>query len=139
MAKIAEAQKIDVLISNHPSYDGSIGKLEALRKGAQPNPLLLGTPTVVRGTHSHGRMRASPAGAVPDAAVAVPFRDSMFPSVEPEQQELGRSRISDVSNAVKRSRLLVEDGAKSQFRRRRSHMRPAVTFSRSSGPRGSSW
>jgi metallo-beta-lactamase class B len=54
LAKIAETQKIDVLISNHPSYDGSIAKLAALRSGAQPNPLVLGTPTVVRALNVMG-------------------------------------------------------------------------------------
>ena len=50
MGTVAQAQNIDVLVSNHSGYDGSQGKLAALR--AQPagaaNPFVIGTPAVER-------------------------------------------------------------------------------------------
>lgn len=49
MAKIAKEQGIDVMISNHAGYDGTVGKLDALRKGASPNPFVIGNDAVVRG------------------------------------------------------------------------------------------
>jgi metallo-beta-lactamase class B len=54
MAKIARAQGIDVMISNHSGYDGSLAKLEALRRGASPNPFVIGTDAVVRGLQAMG-------------------------------------------------------------------------------------
>ncbi|MBS0338334.1 MAG: MBL fold metallo-hydrolase [Proteobacteria bacterium] len=50
MAKIVQEQGIDVMLSNHSSYDGSLPKLEAYRrqKGAEPNPFVMGTPAVLR-------------------------------------------------------------------------------------------
>ena len=50
MAALARRENIDVLLSNHPGYDGTLGKLQALRSnpnGAE-NPFVMGTPTVVR-------------------------------------------------------------------------------------------
>ncbi len=50
MARIVKEQGIDVMISNHSGYDGSLEKLEARRgqNGAQPNPFVMGTPAVLR-------------------------------------------------------------------------------------------
>ena len=50
MAKIVAEQGIDVMISNHSGYDGSLEKLETYRRqgGAEPNPFVMGTPTVLR-------------------------------------------------------------------------------------------
>ena len=54
MAKLAEEQKWDVMLSNHSGYDGTVSKMEALKKlggsgSGQPNPFVLGTYQVVRG------------------------------------------------------------------------------------------
>ena len=50
MAALAKREGIDVLLSNHPNYDNSMPKLQALR--ADPNmannPFVMGTPNVVR-------------------------------------------------------------------------------------------
>jgi metallo-beta-lactamase class B len=56
MAKLAEAQGIDVMISNHSGYDGAIDKVAALRRqgSMEPNPFVIGTPAVVRGLHAMG-------------------------------------------------------------------------------------
>ncbi len=56
MAKLAQEQGIDVMISNHSGYDGAIGKVDALRKQGkmEPNPFVIGTPAVVRGLHAMG-------------------------------------------------------------------------------------
>jgi metallo-beta-lactamase class B len=56
MAKLAEQQGIDVMISNHASYDGAIAKIGALRKqgSLEPNPFVIGTPAVVRGLQAMG-------------------------------------------------------------------------------------
>ena len=50
MRTLAREQNIGVLLSNHSGYDGSQAKLEQLRKqpGMQPNPFVIGTPTVGR-------------------------------------------------------------------------------------------
>jgi metallo-beta-lactamase class B len=49
MAAMAQAEGIDVMISNHASYDGAITKTEALRKEPNgPNPFVMGTASVVR-------------------------------------------------------------------------------------------
>ncbi|HSH92099.1 MAG TPA: MBL fold metallo-hydrolase [Ramlibacter sp.] len=50
MVEIAQQQQVDVLISNHPGLDGTIDKLEALRKrgAADAHPFVMGTPNVVR-------------------------------------------------------------------------------------------
>jgi metallo-beta-lactamase class B len=47
---IAQQQGIDVLLSNHPGFDNSLIKLDQLRtqSPSQPNPFVIGTPTVVR-------------------------------------------------------------------------------------------
>lgn len=49
MARLAREQGIDVMISNHAGYDGSIEKLAALRRGPAGNPFVIGTDAVVRG------------------------------------------------------------------------------------------
>ena len=54
MARIAREQGIDVMISNHSGYDGSLAKLDALRKGAAPNPFIIGNDAVVRGLEVMG-------------------------------------------------------------------------------------
>lgn len=56
MADLAEAQGIDVMISNHSGYDGAIAKVAALKKqgSLDPNPFVLGTPAVVRGLKTMG-------------------------------------------------------------------------------------
>lgn len=48
MAKIAKEQGIDVMLSNHASYDGTVAKLDAVRKGTAPNPFVVGNDVVVR-------------------------------------------------------------------------------------------
>jgi len=54
MARIAKAEGIDVMISNHAGYDGAIDKLAALRKGAASNPFVIGNDAVVRGLQVMG-------------------------------------------------------------------------------------
>lgn len=56
MATVAQAQKIDVLVSNHSGYDGSQGKLAALRQqpAGAANPFVLGTPAVTRALNVMG-------------------------------------------------------------------------------------
>jgi metallo-beta-lactamase class B len=53
---VVQAQKIDVLVSNHSGYDGSQGKLAALRQqpAGAANPFVLGTPTVERALNVMG-------------------------------------------------------------------------------------
>lgn len=49
MAGIAEERKIEVMISNHPSYDDSLAKMDAMRRGGlAAHPFVIGTPAVVR-------------------------------------------------------------------------------------------
>jgi len=51
LAQVASAQQIDVMLSNHPGYDGTVKKLDLLRQGgASPgaNPFVIGTPAVLR-------------------------------------------------------------------------------------------
>ena len=54
MASVVRAQKIDVLVSNHSGYDDSIAKLAALRTRPEPNPFVVGTPTVERALTTMG-------------------------------------------------------------------------------------
>jgi metallo-beta-lactamase class B len=54
MVRIAREQGIDVMISNHPGYDGTMDKLATLRQGAAANPFVLGTDAVVRGLQVMG-------------------------------------------------------------------------------------
>jgi metallo-beta-lactamase class B len=50
MMRLADEQKIDVMLSNHSGYDGTVEKLasKASQGAAQRNPFVLGTPTVKR-------------------------------------------------------------------------------------------
>ena len=49
LRELARQQKIDVLISNHSSYDDAPAKLDRLRKMPnEPNPFVLGVPAVDR-------------------------------------------------------------------------------------------
>ena len=50
MAALAQRENIDVMLSNHPGYDGTVAKLAALRSNpnAAANPFVMGTPNVVR-------------------------------------------------------------------------------------------
>ena len=50
MMGVAQAQRIDVFLSNHPGYDGTVSKLDALRQAQPPdtNPFVLGTSGVER-------------------------------------------------------------------------------------------
>jgi metallo-beta-lactamase class B len=50
MKRLVLDQKIDVLISNHSGFDGSLGKLDSLHKqsGPQPNPFVMDTKGVDR-------------------------------------------------------------------------------------------
>ena len=41
-----KAQGISVMLSNHPDYDGTVAKLPAVSSSS--NPVVMGTPTVVR-------------------------------------------------------------------------------------------
>jgi metallo-beta-lactamase class B len=56
MGTVAEAQKIDVLVSNHSGYDGSQGKLAALKQqpSGAANPFVIGTPAVSRALNVMG-------------------------------------------------------------------------------------
>ncbi len=56
MAKAAQAQGIDVMLSNHAGYDGTVAKLDTLARqgGTGSNPFVLGTPTVVRALQAMG-------------------------------------------------------------------------------------
>jgi len=56
MGTVAEAQKIDVLVSNHSGYDGSQGKLAALKQqpAGAANPFVIGTPAVSRALNVMG-------------------------------------------------------------------------------------
>jgi metallo-beta-lactamase class B len=56
MAGIVKEQGIDVMLSNHSGFDGSLEKLEAYRKqnGAEPNPFVMGTPAVLRALNVMG-------------------------------------------------------------------------------------
>lgn len=49
MAEVAEKAKVDVLISNHPSFDDSLGKMEAMRQGGlAAHPFVIGNAAVLR-------------------------------------------------------------------------------------------
>ena len=50
MARLAEEQQIDVLLSNHSGYDDSLAKLDSVRKqgGMSPNPSVMGSAGVTR-------------------------------------------------------------------------------------------
>jgi metallo-beta-lactamase class B len=50
MRDVVAKQKIDILMSNHTAFDGSKIKLPAVlaRKGNDPNPYVVGTPSVTR-------------------------------------------------------------------------------------------
>ena len=48
LAQVARAQQIDVMLSNHPGYDGTVKKLDQLRGGIAGNPFVMGTPAVLR-------------------------------------------------------------------------------------------
>ena len=49
MMQLADEQNIDVMLSNHPGYDGTNSKLAQMAApGARGNPFVLGTPTVKR-------------------------------------------------------------------------------------------
>jgi len=48
MTAVADEQRIDVFLSNHPGYDDTKVKLPALRAKPEPNPFVVGTPTVKR-------------------------------------------------------------------------------------------
>ena len=56
MAKIVAEQGVDVMISNHSGYDGSLEKLAAYKKQnyAEPNPFVMGTPAVLRALNVMG-------------------------------------------------------------------------------------
>ena len=49
MMRLADEQNIDVMLSNHAGYDGTVAKLAQMSAaGARGNPFVLGTPTVKR-------------------------------------------------------------------------------------------
>lgn len=48
MADVARDRGIDVMISNHPSYDDSLAKMEAMRQGTRVHPFVIGNEAVVR-------------------------------------------------------------------------------------------
>ena len=56
MAALAQRENIDVLLSNHPGYDGTVAKLQALRSNpaSAGNPFVMGTPNVVRALNTMG-------------------------------------------------------------------------------------
>jgi metallo-beta-lactamase class B len=50
MMGVADQQKVDVMLSNHASYDATVTKLDQMRKqsGTEPNPFVIGVPNVKR-------------------------------------------------------------------------------------------
>ena len=54
MAKMAKDEGIDVMLSNHAGYDGTVAKLDAKAKGAAANPFVIGNDAVVRGLQVMG-------------------------------------------------------------------------------------
>lgn len=51
MRQVVRERQVDVLLSNHPSFDGTVAKLAALRAGGgegTPHPYVVGTETVER-------------------------------------------------------------------------------------------
>lgn len=54
MAKMAQEQGIDVMLSNHAGYDGTVAKLEAMKKDPKSDAFVIGTPAVVRGLQVMG-------------------------------------------------------------------------------------
>lgn len=54
LASIAQAQGIDVMLSNHAGYDSTVPKLNALKKGATPNAFVIGNDAVVRSLRTMG-------------------------------------------------------------------------------------
>jgi metallo-beta-lactamase class B len=50
MMEVANQQTVDVMLSNHASYDATVAKLDQLRKqlGTDPNPFVIGVPNVRR-------------------------------------------------------------------------------------------
>ena len=49
MQQVVRDERIDVLLSNHPNFDGSVAKLAALQRGGgASNPYVVGTDTVLR-------------------------------------------------------------------------------------------
>jgi metallo-beta-lactamase class B len=61
MRTIVQQQNIDVLISNHAGFDGSLKKLDQLRAapGAAANPFVMGTPNVTRALTVMGECAAA--------------------------------------------------------------------------------
>jgi len=54
MAKVAHVLPVDVMLSNHSGYDGTVQKLETLRKAPASNPFVIGTEAVERGLLAMG-------------------------------------------------------------------------------------
>jgi metallo-beta-lactamase class B len=54
MAKVAHILPVDVMLSNHAGYDGTVAKLEALRKAPGAQPFVIGTEAVERGLLAMG-------------------------------------------------------------------------------------
>jgi metallo-beta-lactamase class B len=54
MAKVAHVLPVDVMLSNHAGYDGTVAKLEALRKAPGAHPFVIGTEAVERGLLAMG-------------------------------------------------------------------------------------
>ena len=55
MAVIAKQQGVDIPLSNHPTYDGTVAKMKAhTANPSAPNPFVMGTDTVVRGMRVMG-------------------------------------------------------------------------------------
>jgi metallo-beta-lactamase class B len=50
MTKIAQEQGVDVFLSNHPSYDDTVSKLDTIRRQGSlaPDPFVMGVDSVVR-------------------------------------------------------------------------------------------
>ena len=64
MRKLAASQPIDVMLSNHPEWDGSIAKMNALRAGGAgaPNPFVTGPQGVGRAMQVMGECARAQAG-----------------------------------------------------------------------------
>jgi metallo-beta-lactamase class B len=64
MRKLAAALPIDVLLSNHPEWDGSLAKMNALRAGGPgaANPFVTGPQGVGRAMQVMGECARAQAG-----------------------------------------------------------------------------
>ena len=48
MAEVARERGVDVMLSNHPVFDDSIAKMDAMRQGVRVHPFIIGNEAVLR-------------------------------------------------------------------------------------------